>query len=381
MRVYLKIRKGQLSKANAAKGKLRKDSFYLMYHDSAANKREYEWLKLYVFDKPKTELQKIHNKETWNLVESIKAQRVLDLQSRQHGFVSSVRGKIGFLTYFKTLVDKRFDSSGNHGNWRSAYLHLTNFCKGTDIPIEKIDDNFLERFKDYLLTERIAKRPVKARLSQNAALSYFNKVKAALKEAYQGKMIKENPCIGVKGIKEKETHRQFVTFEELQALAKTDCKCPLTKRAFIFSALTGLRFSDVQALKWKNIKYDTANGWSLEYTQKKTKSTEVLPVSEQAINLLGERKDNEISVFEDLVYSAYKNRHITDWVKDAGIDKHITFHCARHSFATLQLTMETDIYIISKMLGHKNLQTTQIYVKVIDKKKIEAAARIPLLEL
>jgi integrase len=381
MRIYLRVRKGQISKENLAKGKLRKDSLFLMYHDSENNRREYEWLKLHIYDKPKTELQKLHNKETWQLGESIKAQKVLEIQSRQHGFVSSVKGKIGFLTYFKTLVDKRFDSTGNHGNWHSTHLHLKRFCKGVDIQIDKVDDVFLERFKEYLLTQKLSKKPRNTRLSNNTALSYFNKVKTALKEAYQNKMLKENPCIGVKNIKEVETHRSFLTFEELQLLVKADCKCPLTKRAFIFSALTGLRFSDVQNLKWKNLNHDVTNGWSITYTQKKTKSNEVLPIGEQTAKLLGEPKGNDDCVFDGLIYSAYKNKHISQWVNNAGIDKHITFHCARHSFATLQLTMNTDIYTVSKMLGHRNLATTQIYAKVIDKKKIEAAARMPNLDL
>ena len=325
MKIYLRIRKGQLSKENADKGKLRKDSFYLMYHDSRNSKREYEFLKLFIYDKPKTENENQHNKETKQLAETIRSQKVLDIQSRQHGFISSVRGKIGFLTYFKTLVDKRFDSDGNYGNWESAYLHLTNFCKRVDIQIDQIDDLFLERFKEYLLTQKISLKCQNSKIAQNSALSYFNKVKAALKEAFNTKIIKENPCVGVKNIKEKETHRQFLTLEELQLLVKADCKCALTKRAFIFSALTGLRFSDVQGLKWKNIRHDIAHGYSLSYTQKKTKSTETLPICEQAIKLIGEQKTNEDSVFDGLEYIAYKNKLISKWGNDAGIGGRVFF--------------------------------------------------------
>jgi integrase len=202
-------------------------------------------------------------------------------------------------------------------------------------------------------------------------------VRAALREAYQNRLIKENPATRVKSVKSAETHRQFLTFEELQQLAKTSCELPILKKAFLFSALTGLRFSDVKALRWDNAKYSESDGWSLQFTQKKTKGAEILPVSEQAIKMLGEKMNSEIEIFDSLDYSAWNNLKLREWVMAAGITKKITFHCARHSFATLQLSMNTDIYTVSKLLGHRHLKTTEIYAKVIDKKKIEAVSKIP----
>lgn len=379
MKIYLMVREGQLSKKSIKKGKPKMNSLYLMYHDSDTQKRNYDFLKLYLYDKPKNFLEKEHNKETKLLAESIKAQKTLNLQSRKHGFVSSVSGKIGFLEYFSQMTDKRYEVNGTYGTWSSALKHLTAFCKGKDIPIAKVDDFFIENFKTYLLTAKISTNG--GRLSQNSALSYFNKIRTALKEAYQTKMIVENPIMRVKGIKEKETNRQYLTLEELQLLAKTDCEYPIMKDAFIFSALTGLRFSDIKALKWKNLSFDKQNGWMIKFTQQKTKGAEHLPISEQAVKIIGNRKQDDDYVFENLVYSAYHNLKLRKWVEDAKIDKHITFHCARHSFATLQLTMNTDIYTVSKLLGHRHLKTTEIYAKVIDKKKINAVSNMPDLYL
>lgn len=370
---------GQISKKNLEKGKSQKSSFYLMYYDDDTKQRKTEWLKLYLYSKPKNYLEKEHNKETQLLAETIRAQKILDLQSRKHGFVSSISGKIGFLEYFKLMVEKKCESNGNFGNWESTYKHLKNFLKGRDIQISKIDNIFLENFKIYLLTSQISKR--KGNLSQNSALSYFNKVRTALKEAYYSKIIVENPMNRVRSIKEKETNRQYLIFEELQKLVKTECDYPVMKDAFLFSALTGLRFSDVKSLKWKNIYFDKKNGHTLKFVQQKTKGVEYLPISEQAVKILGERKNEEEVIFENLVYSAYHNKILRKWVEDAGIEKHITFHSARHTFATLHLTMNTDIYTVSKLLGHRHLKTTEIYAKVIDKKKIEAVANIPNLEL
>lgn len=384
MKIYLMKRNGQLSKKNAEKGKPKMNSLFLLYHDTDRKTRNYEFLQLYLYDKPKNDTEKLHNKETSSLAEAIKAKRILDIQSRKHGFVSSTKGKIGFLQYFKTLVDKRFEVSGTHGNWNSAYKHLQKFCKNKDINIDTVDDLFLESFKDYLLNQKVSTQNGN-KLAQNTALSYFNKVKTALKEAYQSKMIKENPIVGVKGIKEKETNRQYLTLEELQKLAKTECYYPIMKDAFLFSALTGLRFSDIKNLTWKNLSYDAENGWMLKYTQKKTKGAEHLPIAEQAVKILEvtpetlRTKDIKENIFASLKYSAYQNKKLHKWVEEAGIDKHITFHSARHSFATLQLTMDTDIYTVSKLLGHRHLKTTEIYAKVIDKKKINAVSKMPEL--
>ncbi len=379
MKIYLSVRKGQQSKKNAEKGKPKMNSLFLMYHDEENKKRNYEFLRLYLYDKPKNFLEKEHNKETQLLAESIRAQKILDLQSRKHGFVSSVSGKIGFLEYFKQMVDTKCEMNGTWGVWLCTYKHLNTFCKGKDIQLSKVDDFFLENFKIYLLTNKISSHGGK--LSQNSALSYFNKIRTALKEAYQTKMIVENPINRVKGIKEKETNRQYLVLEEIQTLVKTECDYPIMKNAFIFSCLTGLRFSDIKALKWKNISFDNQNGYQIKFIQQKTKGVENLPISEQAVKILGERKNDSDFIFENLIYSAYHNKILHKWISNAGIDKHITFHCARHSFATLQLTMNTDIYTVSKLLGHRHLKTTEIYAKVIDKKKIDAVANMPDLYL
>lgn len=255
MRIYLRINKGKLSAENEKKGKSRKNSLFLDYHPGKGQKRKAEFLKLYIYDKPKTNLEREHNKETMKLAENIRAKRLLDAQSTAHGFISNVKGNIGFLVYFKQLTDKRYDSNGNHGNWLSTYRHLEDFMKGEDIPIENIDERFLESFKEYLHTCNTIKGSGVTKLHQNSIFSYFNKVRVALKEAYQSRMIKENPMLRVKPVKVKETHREYLTFEELQLLANTPCEMPLLKMAFLFSSLTGLRWSDVKALTWDNIKY------------------------------------------------------------------------------------------------------------------------------
>jgi integrase len=377
MRIHLRKRSSKLSGESTSKAKKKMSSLYLAYQ-APRKKVRYEWLKLYVFENPRSNSEKEHNKETLLLADAIRAKRMLEIQTSGNGFVSSEKGKIGFLDYFHYLTEKKATgSNGNGGNWKSTYEHLKEYCDGDDYNLESIDDRFLEGFKDYLLQD--VSRRGKGKLNRNSAMSYYNKVRAALREAYMNKMIKENPCARVKGIKGAETHRQFLTFEELKKLVATPIENELLRKAFLFSALTGLRWSDVRALTWKKISYSEASGWTIEYTQKKTKGSEVLPVSEQAIKILGDRLQGDQEIFDGLVYHSWMNDQLQNWVDEAGIPKKITFHCARHSFATLQLSNDTDIYTVSKLLGHKHLKTTEIYAKVIDRKKIEAASRIPEL--
>lgn len=380
MKIHLRKRIGRVSPENEKRGRKQMSSLYLAYNLRPGSKVQYEWLNLHIFENPKTNNEKDHNKETLQLAESIKAKRLLDQQTSTHGFVSSVKGKVEFLDYFKKMADKkREDSDGNYGNWQSAYEHLKVYMGRRIYTLDQINEDFLEGFKQYLQGSITRKGRESKKLAANSALSYYNKVRASLREAYINKLIKENPANRVKGLKQGNPHRQYLTLEELQKLAATPCENELLKKAFLFSALTGLRWSDVKGLTWDKIRASESVGWHLEYTQKKTKAAEILPLSEQAVKVLGEKKDETTPIFNDLNYHNHMGRKLQEWIDEADIKKKITFHCARHTFATLQLSMDTDIYTVSKLLGHKHLKTTEIYAKVIDKKKIEAVKKLPLL--
>lgn len=284
------------------------------------------------------------------------------------------KGEQNFVEYFKKLANKR--SASNHDNWLSAYNYLEKFAKG-NLKFADLTESFCDEFKEYLLTTK-SNKSSKTTLSQNSAVSYFNKLKAALKQAYKDGYLQNDLNRKIEPIKQAETRRNFLTIEELNSLVKTDCQNPLLKRAALFSALTGLRFSDIQKLVWGELEYIEGNGYFIRFKQQKTKGIEMMPISKQAFSLLGERKETTDKVFEGLEYSAYHNKHLYQWIGGAGIIKDITFHCFRHTYATLQLSAGTDIYTVSKMLGHRELKTTQIYAKIIDQTKREAANKIKL---
>lgn len=249
------------------------------------------------------------------------------------------------------------------------------FAKGDTILFSQIDLKLIESFRMFLLNapQGGGKKGV---ISQNTASTYFSIFKAALKQAFIDGYLTVDIGAKVKGIQGQESRREYLTIDELNRLAQTPCD-PLLKRAALFSALTGLRHCDIQKLKWSEI--EVFNGsYRLNFTQQKTKGVEYMPISEQAFQLCGERKDGEQLVFAGLPDPSWINRPIKKWVAEAGITKHITYHCFRHSYATLQLAGGTDIYTVSKMLGHTNVRTTQVYAKVVDAKKEEATKTIKL---
>jgi integrase len=350
-------------------------------HHQTGEPTRREFLGLYTFDKPKNPIDKQHNKETIQLAEQIRQKRENHLNKPEiyTGYEKEQlrikeQGEKNFVEYFKSLADKR--KASNHDNWISAYNYLETFTKG-NLKFADLNEKFCNEFKEYLLTTK-SNKSNKVTLAQNSAVSYFNKLKATLKQAYKDGYLPSDLNGKIQPVKQAETQRNFLTIEELNSLVKTECNNPLLKRAALFSALTGLRFSDIKNLVWGELEYIEGNGHFIQFKQQKTKGVEMMPISEQAYSLLGERKEPTNKVFEGLTYSAYENKHLYQWIGAAGVTKDITFHCFRHTFATLQLSKGTDIYTVSKMLGHRELKTTQIYAKIIDQTKREAADKIQL---
>lgn len=357
------------------------DFYPAIQHPKSNKLTRRDFLGLYIFDKPKNPFDKQHNTETLKLAEQIKLKYENQFNKpeiytgyEKEQLKIKEKGEKNVVEYFKELTDKR--KASNYDNWVSAYQYLNKFTKGNLI-FADLNETFCNDFKDYLLNTK-SNKSVKFTLSQNSALSYFNKFKASLKQAYKDGYLQTDLNSKIGTIKPEETQRNFLTIEELNRLVKTDCQNPLLKRAALFSAMTGLRFSDIKNLTWNDIEFIEGNGYFLKFKQQKTGGIENMPISEQAYSMLGEKGENTQSVFEGLVYSAYHNKHLFQWIGAAGIIKDITFHCFRHTYAVLQLSNGTDIYTVSKMLGHRELKTTQIYAKVIDKTKREATDRIKL---
>lgn len=291
------------------------------------------------------------------------------------------RSQCDFIKYFEKITTERHKNSSQSVTftWNRVCELFKQFANNSSILFSQINSKLIEDFRYFLLSAPRGGNK-SGTISQNTASTYFSVFKAVLRQAFVDDYIRVDLSAKAKGIQEQERRREHLTLEELNTLAATDCDKPIMKRAALFAALTGLRHCDIQKLRWSEVQKD-GDSYRLNFTQQKTKGVEYTPISEQAYQLCGEPQEPDRLVFEGLPDPAWISKPLERWVKAAGITRHITFHCFRHTYATLQLTGGTDIYTVSKMLGHTNLKTTQIYGKVVDEKKEKAAEVIKIESL
>ncbi|MCD1230690.1 integrase [Vibrio cholerae] len=348
---------------------------------SRQRKREHEVLDLFVYDKPKTPTQRQHNKEHMLLAETIKSKRLVEWQSQKHGFEDRTKRSASFIDYFQRQIDikEQTTSSSNHSIWLSARKHLLFYCGKHDLSFDELDKDWLDGFKYYLTNE--AKTKSDEPLSRNTQSSYFNKIRAAINEAHREGIIRDNPLAQVTSIKAKTTKRVYLTLDEVNALAHTECRYPVLKRAFLFSCATGMRWCDIHRLTWSEI--ETFNNHKriifdqVKLSHGDAKSLQYLDLPKFAESLLGPVKAAHERVFKGLKYSSYINVELLRWALAAGISKHVTFHAGRHTFAVIQLSRGIDIYAVSKLLGHSELKTTEIYADIIEQRRMEAMLTFP----
>jgi integrase len=346
----------KLRKKKTKKG----DSLYLdIYHDG---QREYEFLKIHLTK------DKESNKEKMRIAESIRAKKELEILSSANGLTPKFKKNANFVEYFERFSNEKTNTT----HYRNTLNHLREFTGGT-IKFIHINEKWLDEFKAYLLKK----------VSNNSANTYYTSLKTVLKKAVKEKILQENPAQYTDSIKTTEVERVYLTHEELTKLSRAKCPNDEVKRAFLFACYTGLRFSDLNNLTWGKIQTDNGR-YKLQYRQKKTGGFEYFPLSKTATKLL--KDESNIINFPnkpvfDMPCRFHYNQILKSWTKNAGINKNLTSHIARHTFATLSLSSGADLYTVSKLLGHKDIATTQIYAKIIDKKKEEAVDMLPALEV
>ena len=288
------------------------------------------------------------------------------------------RSKCDFIKYFMEMKEKRHRNSSKsiQINWQREIDLLRIYTKGKPMLFGDIDLNLIEDYKEFLINapQGGSKKGI---ITRNTASTYFSIFKAGLHQAFIDGFLTVDLAAKSKNIIFEEHQREYLTMEELNKLASTPCDSPVLKRAALFSALTGIRHSDIKQLRWRDVVKDNDH-YRVMFTQQKTKGVEYMPISDQAYLLCGNRGGEDRLVFEGLQDPSWISKPVKRWVEAAGITKHITFHCFRHTYATLQLANGTDIYTVSKMLGHKKVTTTQIYAKIVDEKKEKAADTIVL---
>ena len=359
-----------------------KSSLYLDYFPpiispKTGNETRREFLKLKIFDNPSNQLEKEHNKSTIEFANLIRAKRLTQIKDREYGFKENIEINVNFVEYYESIIAEYYNtgSKNNHLAWKASFNYFKKFI-GSKVSSKNITHLTVKKYREFLLTTSNL-RTNKRKLAVNTASTYYKHFIFVLKRAFNEQIIHTNLAQQAVYIKEEETFREYLTEDELVKLWNTDIKFPQIKRAALFSALTGFRFIDIKNLNWNFVLGDKHQGYYVRLKEQKTGNIHNHPISLNAFEILQQENTTTGPVFNGL---NYQKTHTTvkTWVKASGIQKKISFHNFRHSYATLQLANGTDIYIVSKLLGHKNVATTQIYTKVLDKNKIEAANRINL---
>lgn len=352
-------------------------SIYLdVYMDG---KRKYEFLKLYIIPEH-SRIDKERNAETLKLANAIKAQKIVELQNRTYGFNHNRATNIKLVDYMKGIADHSNDNAARKSSIHAVISHLERYTPN-GIQLRKVDKEYLLGFIDYLKRATQKHSRKEKVLHVNTQLYYFKILRYCLNCAVSEDYILSNPVDKIKHEdkpKHHQTEREFLTIKELVRLAHTPFYNTLLKKAFLFSCFCGLRHSDIVALRWKDIHYDESGNALLNIIQQKTKEAMSLPLSPEAMKHLPDRDiQKSEKVFEGLISLGRSNEILHRWAEQAEIAKHITFHTARHTHATMMLTLGADLYTVSKLLGHTNIQTTQIYAKLVDESKKKAVALIP----
>jgi integrase len=287
------------------------------------------------------------------------------------------KSQCDFIKFFRNEAKSRhYNNEGMCNTWFRVSDLLYEFNGNEPLLFANINLNLMEKFKQFLLRAPQGGNK-NGTISTNTACSYYNIFKAALKQAFIEGYLPIDIAAKSKNIQAEESRREHLTIDELNKLVETPCENPVIKRAALFSALTGLRHSDIMKMTWKEISKEGKH-YRVNFTQKKTKGVEYMPISEQAYYFCGEPGHPDELIFGGLPAPSWISKPLSRWIEAAGITKHITFHCFRHTYACLQLSNGTDLYTVSKLLGHTNIRTTQIYAKVEDKNKEMAADAIKL---
>ena len=369
-----------------------RESLYLDYYlgfeiaTSSKSGKEYkrvnsrrEFLKLYLWQAPRTPIERQQNKETLELAKKIRFERGQQLLENAEGYRLKKERKINFLDYFRAYIarytkkDKRMVEM--------ALRRFVDFLNDTEeynryahgIRPNQITKDMMQDFTDYL----------QGRSKGEGAKSVYQRFKKVIKHAVEHDVMQKNPCTGVV-IKadEQQLRKEILSIDEIAQLSSTHYQHENRniQRAFLFCCYTGLRFCDVKDLAFSNVDY--ANG-TLRFEQNKTKghsasSGVVIPLSAYLLGLIGEPRNGRR---EQLIFNLPTHEACTKalqrWVNRAGIDKHITWHCARHSFAVNILNGGANIKTVASLLGHSGLKHTEKYTRAFESLKRDAIESLP----
>ena len=344
--------------------------YYPGYRDQETMKSiRHEGLNIYIYANPKNERERNFNATMSEKAEAIRCRRFESIVNDRYDFFDRHKLKADFLEYYRKQLRK------HDQKWEFVYHHFYNFVHGK-CTFEEIDIDLCNKFREYLLNAKQLRRD--GRISKNSASGYWSTFRGLLKILYRNQLIKTNINDFLDKIETEDTPKDYLSVEELYKLAETPCKKPILKTAALFSCLTSLRISDILSLQWHEIVDFAAGGKCVHTITQKTKTEDIIPISDEALQLIGYSPEKTGLVFKGLKRS-WTQHPMKEWIRKAGITKNITFHSYRRTYATLQGAAGTDIRTIQSNMAHKSITTTQRYMKVVDSNKREASNRISLI--
>lgn len=350
----------------------------------AKKDRKREFLKLYLWQAPRTPLERQQNKEMLELAKKIRFERGQELLESMEGYRLKKERDINFLDYFQAYIDKY--TKKDIRMVEIALKRFIDFLNDTPeykkyakkIKPEQITKDMVEAFTEYLQGRSVGE----------GARSIYARFKKVIKYAIEHDAMLKNPCTGITiKVDDQQLRKEVLSPEEMQQLIAThyEHENPNTRRAFIFCLYCGLRFCDVKDLTFANVDYSNK---LLKFEQNKTKghsasSGVVIPLNDGLLRLIGEPSspDKRDEVIFPLPSYEMCSKALRRWVKRAGINKHISWHCARHSFAVNILNNGANIKTVASLLGHSGLKHTEKYTRAIDSLKQEAINSLPELKL
>ncbi|WP_456058850.1 tyrosine-type recombinase/integrase [Alistipes sp.] len=347
--------------------------------------RKKETLNMYLVAKPRTPEERQLNKETLELAKQIRIEREQGLKAAKTGKRIAVAKKVNFLEYFQTYIDNytKKDIRMMEGVFKrfKDFLGLEYPVFKTTIRPDQLNKDMMIAFVGYL----------EKNSTGEGARGYFQRFKKVIKYAIDHDIMAKNPCAGIVCKVDGQTLRKDVlSVEEMQKLISTtyDGQNPEIRRAFVFSLYTGIRFCDLVTLRYSNVDYSNR---LLSFEQEKTKghsasSGVIIPLNGGLLSLIGEQPKNENGeLIDDAIFRLPSHtmclKALRRWTARAGIDKHITWHCARHSFAVNILNNGANIKTVASLLGHSGLKHTEKYTRAVDSLKKEAINSLPEIKL
>lgn len=354
-----------------------KESIYLDIVKDGVRRKEY--LGLYLVPE-QTRADKVINRATLKTAEEIKAKRLIELLEGKLTFAGKKAAKVNLIEWLEEQRLYYYDNDNmNYSKTIHNLIRHLELFNAKQVTLKEVTPAFLRKFLEYLRGDGANKYG--GRLCQETIYTYFTILSILMNKAVRLDLIASNPFHKLSQAEKPQRRtkkKEYLTLDEVKRMSFAECDDWRVKYAFLFCCFTGLRYVDVSRLKWKHIVEVGKGEYQIELVQQKTKEPVYIPLSANALKWLPERgydgKENYIFKFRDrsIIYD-----YLNKWAKTAGVEKHVTFHMSRHTCATLLLYYGTDLYTVSKILGHTSIKTTQVYAKVADEMKRKAVGNVP----